>query len=116
LEIAVAACAGFPGNAPVRFDFGAGRRFALRLDLEMRFWGLETNKDRRAGLMFKRRNARDYWRSQKASSTAGARGGRRIPADVDVIPMGRNNPPTTLFRRDDKGRLICADLMGDVSF
>jgi hypothetical protein len=39
-----AARAGWPGDAPLRFDVGAGRGRALRLDLEMRFWGLETKK------------------------------------------------------------------------
>jgi hypothetical protein len=40
----------FPDEAPLRFNAGADRGFAFR---EMRFWDLETNKDRRAGVMFK---------------------------------------------------------------
>jgi hypothetical protein len=47
--------------------------------MEMRFWGLETNKDRRAGWMFERLNAHDYWRSQMATSTAAANDGRHSP-------------------------------------
>jgi hypothetical protein len=43
----------FPGEARLRFDAGADRGFAFRLGVEMRFWDLETNKDRRAGAMFK---------------------------------------------------------------
>jgi hypothetical protein len=43
----------FPGEAPLRFDAGADRGFAFRLGVEMRFWDLETNKDRRVGVMFK---------------------------------------------------------------
>lgn len=85
LEVEMSARAGLPGEAPLRFDVGAGRGFVLRLDLEMRFWGLETNKDRHAGLMFERVNAGDYWRSQKASSTVGARRGRRIPTVLTIF-------------------------------
>jgi len=54
LEAGTTALTGFPGEAPLRFDIGAGRGLAFRLDLEMRFWGLETSKDRRVGFMFKR--------------------------------------------------------------
>jgi hypothetical protein len=32
---------------------GADRGFAVRCEVEMRFWDLETNKDRRVGVMFK---------------------------------------------------------------
>jgi hypothetical protein len=67
-----------PGDTPLRFDVEAGRGVAFRLDPEMRFWDLETNRDRRVGYMFKAPYACDYWRSQKASSTAGAIGGGSI--------------------------------------
>jgi len=43
----------FPGEAVLRFEAGADRGFAFRLGVEMRFWDLETNKDRRLGVMFK---------------------------------------------------------------
>jgi hypothetical protein len=42
----------FPDEVPLRFDAGADRGVAFRLDVEMRFWDLETNKDRRVGVMF----------------------------------------------------------------
>jgi hypothetical protein len=58
----------FPDDAALRFKTGTGD--APRLGLETRFWGLETNKDRRVGFMFKAPSARDYWRSQKTSSIA----------------------------------------------
>src|ERR1700694_500247 len=59
------------------FAFG-GSRFDLaawgleeRLDLDWTRCGSPgTNRDRRVGFMFKAPSARDYWRSQKASSTA----------------------------------------------
>jgi hypothetical protein len=70
LEVATE-LAGVSGEAPLRFSAEADRGFAFRLGVEMRFWDLETNKDRRVGVMFKAPCARDYWRSQKASSTAG---------------------------------------------
>jgi hypothetical protein len=44
LEMGTTLRAAVPGDAPLRFDVGAGRGRALRLDLEMRFWGLETKK------------------------------------------------------------------------
>jgi hypothetical protein len=42
-----------PGDAALRLDVGVGRGVAFRLDPEMRFWDLETNRDRRVGFMFK---------------------------------------------------------------
>jgi len=71
LEAGTTELAGVSGETPLRFRAGADRGFAFRLGVEMRFWDLETNKDRRVGVMFKAPCARDYWRSQKASSTAG---------------------------------------------
>ena len=43
----------FPDEAPLRLDAGADRAVAFRLGAEMRFWDLETNKDRRVGVMVK---------------------------------------------------------------
>jgi hypothetical protein len=69
--------AGVSGEAPLRFNAGADRGFAFRPEAEMRFCDLETNKDRRVGGMFEAPCARDYWRSQKTSSTGGEKGGGR---------------------------------------
>jgi hypothetical protein len=71
LEVGTTELADVSGEAPSRFNAGSDREFAFRLEVEMRFWDLETNKDRRVGVMFKAPCARDYWRSQKTSSTAG---------------------------------------------
>jgi hypothetical protein len=71
LEVGTTELADVSGEAPLRFNAGSDREFAFRLEVEMRFWDLETNKDRRVGVMFKAPCARDYWRSQKTSSTAG---------------------------------------------
>jgi hypothetical protein len=87
LDVGTTELCGVPGEAPSRFNAGADRGFAFRLDVEMRFWDLETNKDRRAGVMFKAPRARDYWRSQKTSSTAGENGSGRAcgPVAADAV-------------------------------
>jgi hypothetical protein len=52
-EVGAMAATVFPDEAPLRLDAGADRGAAFRLGAEMRFWDLETNKDRRVGVMVK---------------------------------------------------------------
>jgi hypothetical protein len=97
----------FPGEVDFRFNIVAGVEFALRLGLGTRLLDLETNKDRRAGFMFKAPSARDYWRSQKTSSTAARMmeaGSIAKRANVDVVSMNRNNRPTIVFGHNNKTR------------
>ncbi|MBV8578605.1 MAG: hypothetical protein JOZ58_26680 [Acetobacteraceae bacterium] len=59
-----------PDEAALRLDAGADRVVAFRLGIEMRFWDLETNKDRR-GVMFKAPSCMRLLSQSKASSTGG---------------------------------------------
>jgi hypothetical protein len=61
----------FPDEAPLRLDAGADRAVAFRLGAEMRFWDLETNKDRRVGVMFKAPSCARLLSQSKSSSTGG---------------------------------------------
>jgi hypothetical protein len=100
------------------FNIFVGRGFALRFGLERRFSGLETNKARRVGFMFKcllraiigaakrlRQPPRE--RSREAGEIVTAK------AEVDAVSIRRNNRPTMAFKYNNKqaGRLICADSM-----
>jgi 2-(1,2-epoxy-1,2-dihydrophenyl)acetyl-CoA isomerase len=84
LEVGTTELGGVRGEASF-FNAGADRRLAFRVDVEMRLEDLETNKDRRVGVMFKAPCAGDYWRSQKTSSTAGA---LRRQRTCDLVTTG----------------------------
>ncbi len=73
----------FPDEAPLRLDAGADRGVAFRLGAEMRFWDLETNKDRRVGVMFEAPSCVRLLSQSKSSSTGGGDCGARAPRPCD---------------------------------